>query len=448
MKKYIYMAVAAIAALSSCGSDNDSIMGEADKQPLVFTGTMEGAAARATIENNRAKWEEGDQISINGNTYNAQSAGLTTTFKAAAEGQEATGDTYNAYFPASLYNSGTLELPANVSETWPEGKFNMPMYATSTTTDLEFKNLCGVLKITVTNEQINAVKSIKVSANKAVSGAFTVYNHAADLEYADLATSTLTVTYTEAVETTEEGVVFYVAVPAQTYQKLKIELDANGDGFTKSMTTTSIGHINVERSKIYAINFEDNAITGTAKRIGDPSEDSDKIDVNWVQLWEHGPKFAVYNVGVTDGKEESYGGYYTWGGTVDQDGEYYYHGDDELNDDTDTATALWGDNWRMPMKEEFDQLIENCEVEEVTLNGVKGCRFTGRDRYESNSVFFPAAGFNQDGSVVHSDEYPYYWSSTHDGPSTAYHLQYLFDPEVESDLRFNAKSVRAVLKEE
>ena len=37
MKKYFYMAVAAIAALSSCSSDNDPIMGETGKQALVFT---------------------------------------------------------------------------------------------------------------------------------------------------------------------------------------------------------------------------------------------------------------------------------------------------------------------------------------------------------------------------------------------------------------------------
>ena len=257
MKKYIYLAVAAIAALSSCSSDNDPIMGETGKQALTFTASMEGSATRATYNDTEkcASWEEGDQISINGKTYNAQSAGLTTTFKAATEGQEAEGPTYNAYF-ACTYDGSTATLPAEVSETWANGKFNMPMYATSTTTDLAFKNLCGVLKIIVKSDQIAAVKKIKVSsANKAVSGAFTVTSDAAVLSEPNTVANTLTVTYADAVSTTAEGKVFYVAVPAQTYQELKIELDADGNGFTKSMTTKSATDITVDRNKIYPITF-------------------------------------------------------------------------------------------------------------------------------------------------------------------------------------------------
>ena len=309
------MAVAAIAALSSCSSDNDPIMGETGKQALTFTASMEGSATRATYNSTAkcASWEVGDQISINGKTYNAQSAGLTTTFKAATEGQEAEGETYNAYF-ACTYDGTTATLPAQVSETWADGKFNMPMYATSTTTNLQFHNLCGVLKITVKSDQIAAVKAIKVSsATMAVSGAFSVKSDAAVLSEPNTIANTLTVTYSDAVSTTAEGKVFYVAVPAQTYQELKIELDADGNGFTKSMTTKSATDITVARNKIYPITFADNAAsatTGTAKATIGGSE----VDVNWVQLWENGPKFAEYNVGVTDGKAEGYGGDY-WSST-------------------------------------------------------------------------------------------------------------------------------------
>lgn len=36
---------------------------------------------------------------------------------------------YDVYFPASLYNGTSAVLPANITETWADGKFNMPMYA-------------------------------------------------------------------------------------------------------------------------------------------------------------------------------------------------------------------------------------------------------------------------------------------------------------------------------
>ena len=451
MKKYIFMAVAAIAALSSCSSDNDPIMGETGKQALTFTASMEGSATRATYNSTAkcASWEVGDQISINGKTYNAQSAGFTTTFKAATEGQEAEGETYNAYF-ACTYDGTTATLPAQVSETWADGKFNMPMYATSTTTNLQFHNLCGVLKITVKSDQIAAVKAIKVSsATMAVSGAFSVKSDAAVLSEPNTIANTLTVTYSDAVSTTAEGKVFYVAVPAQTYQELKIELDADGNGFTKSMTTKSATDITVARNKIYPITFADNAAsatTGTAKATIGGSE----VDVNWVQLWENGPKFAEYNVGVTDGKAESYGGYYCWGSSIDKDqSAAYKSGTDPLTGTDDTATNLWGNNWRMPTKAELEALLTNCDVEWTTVGGVNGRKFTGKVApYTSNSVFLPAAGDCSNGYVRDQGSYGYYWSSSPNGSGYAYGLGFTSGYQNVFNIYRNfGFSVRAVLAE-
>ena len=392
MKKYIFMAVAAIAALSSCSSDNDPIVRETGKQALTFTASMESDATRATYNSTVkcAQWEVGDQISINGKTYNAQSADLTTTFKAATVGQEAEGPTYNAYF-ACTYDGTTATLPAEVSETWADGKFNMPMYATSTTTNLQFKNLCGVLKITVPSSQIAAVKKIKVSsANKAVSGAFTVdANNAAVLTNACAVANTLTMTYTAAVPTTAGGTVFYVAVPAQAYQKLSISLSANGTSFTKIMTTKSDADITVARNMIYPITFADNApTTGTAEAtIGGST-----VDVNWVQLWENGPRFAEYNVGASSATDR---------------------GTEKTFTEATADPFIWGANWCTPSKDDMDELLkaatkagsEKVACTSAYQNGTYGFRFTGKKAgYTENTVFFPAPG----GSA-------YYWSGTPNG---------------------------------
>ena len=178
MKKYIFMAVAAIAALSSCSSDEEFEQNQTDKQALVFTATMENSeGSRATFDNTDkcAAWEAGDQISINGKKYSAQEAGTTTTFEADNEG--ATGTTYHAYFPADLYDGTTAKLPT--TQTYKEGKFNMPMYAESTTTTLEFKNLCAVLAIKITRDDIKTLKSIKVASDKKMNGTFTVIDNKA-----------------------------------------------------------------------------------------------------------------------------------------------------------------------------------------------------------------------------------------------------------------------------
>lgn len=160
-------------------------------------------------------------------------------------------DVYDAYFPASLCNDGKALLPSQIAEQWVDGKFNMPMYAHSEDTNLQFKNLCGVLKICVKKDQISAVKRIRVSSNQSLSGYFTVENDGAKLSDG---TGDVTITYDEAVATTAEGRIFYIAVPPQTYDYLKIELDADGSGFTKVITTKQGYSIVVDRNKIYPVN--------------------------------------------------------------------------------------------------------------------------------------------------------------------------------------------------
>ncbi len=177
-------------------------------------------------------------------------------------------------------------------------------------------------------------------------------------------------------------------------------------------------------------------------------------DVNWVQLWENGPKFAEYNVGAASATE--YGGYYAWGGSQDKvDDDYTGSGD--LTGNYDTATNLWGSNWRMPTKEEFDNLLKNCTVkwingstEKYNNTTVKGLLCTGKDVYSSNSVFLPAAGLCDKGSVSVQGSYGHYWSSTPRGSGSyyAYYLDFRSGSQgVDYDYRDYGYSVRAVLAE-
>lgn len=163
-------------------------------------------------------------------------------------------------------------------------------------------------------------------------------------------------------------------------------------------------------SQVDEVVFE--GITGKAKRKGG-------IDVKWVRLWENGPKFAEYNVGAN--KPEDNGGLYRWGGTQDG-GEDLYEGNERpLPADYDTATQLWGDNWRMPREEELKALIneDNCSItwcENYNNTGSKGYLFTGKGDYKDCSIFIPAAGYRNSygtycGNTL-TDNYLYYWSST------------------------------------
>ncbi len=423
MKKYIFL-TAAIAAFSSCSSDNDPIMGETGKQALTFTATIEDAGAtRATYntETKKAEWQVNDQISINGKVYKAMTAGAATTFE--KESDEATADgegKYKAYFPASLYNGTTATLPA--TQTYTTGKFDMPMYAESTNTTLEFKNLCAILAVKVTSDDIATLKSIKVKADQKLNGSFTVSDNKAVI--GSDGTNELVLASSESLTLSSEGTTFYIAIPAQDYKYLNIYLSADGTTYKEAMATkkaTGLGA--VARSTMFNIDYAKNA----------------------VQLWASGPYFATMNIGAAS--ETDYGGYYAWGGSqdkVDDDNT----GTDALTGDADTATKLWGSAWRMPTQTELQALLDNCDVEWTTLNGVNGRKFTGNGDYASNSVFLPAAGYCDYGNVYDQGRYGDFWSSTPNGSNYACCLFFSSGYKYVADgYRGNGFSVRAVLKE-
>lgn len=170
--------------------------------------------------------------------------------------------------------------------------------------------------------------------------------------------------------------------------------------------------------------------TGVATRTGD-------IDVKWVQLWENGPKWAEYNVGVTDGKAESFGDFYTW------------------SDAGSSLYNLWGSYWRLPTKQDFDNLLSKCDHVSETINGVKGMMVTGKGAFSSNKVFFPAGGYNNPYDNPEKQkigEFGRFWSST-DGSSYAcgYCMGFgedPFDPFVDNGGYYFGHSVRAVFVDE
>lgn len=432
------MAVAAIAALSSCSSDNDAIMSETEtsKLALTFTASMENDVTRATYNSStkKAEWEIGDQISINGKNFNALDAGATTTFKAAIAGQGAQGDTYTAYFPANLYNGGTPTLPA--TQTYTADKFDMPMYATSTTTSLEFKNLCALLAVKVTSADIATLKSIKVKTDKALSGAFTVSENKAVLTNANDNSKTVELVSSTPLNLDAEGTTFYIAIPAQTYKYLNIYLSADGVNYTEAMATkkaAGIGAIN--RNTITKINYEKNA----------------------VQLCEGGAYFALINMGATT--ETGYGNYYTWGGTTpidydatgaERDAVFWLDGFDAvMTSEHDIATLTWGSNWRIPTIDELESL-GSFGTWDAERNGL----YCTNSPYTNNSIFLPAAGYNDytdsecDFSGYGEGFNGMYWSSLSAGYNGAYEYDFVEGPgDRYQILRKEACTIRAVIAE-
>lgn len=142
-------------------------------------------------------------------------------------------------------------------------------------------------------------------------------------------------------------------------------------------------------------------------------------------------KWATCNVGALNPEDAGY--YFSWGETQPKDyyekdngiwknctaymltslskvtGEYVFpdifYGNLTTSID---AAATWGGTWRMPSKEEVEELLENSHVTWTTLNGKYGYKFTGPN---GNSIFLPRAGYRLGNTPVIND-FGQYWTSS------------------------------------
>ena len=325
----------------------------------------------------------------------------------------------------------------------------MLMIGTSTdATTLEFKNVCAYVKVKPTFACSSIV--LKSNGTESLAGTMTLGLGTDGNPTTTVTNGTNTVTLSGTIAA--NGTYCIAVCPATLASGFTVEFKDASDKVLSSKSTAK--SVTLTRNKILNLGTFDAApaTTGKAKATIGGSE----VDVNWVQLWENGPKFAEYNVGAANGKAEDYGGYYCWGKTTNKDatGTNYKNGSDALTGDDDTATKLWGSNWRLPTQTELEGLLDNCDAVWTTVNGVFGSKFTGKGAYSSCSVFLPAAGIFADGYAKDQVDVGMYWSSTPNVAKTykAYRLYFnsTFNtvPEnlrVDDGPRNSGNSVRAVL---
>ena len=401
-KTMILAAFAALVSLASCQKEDVIDNKGTDKNASpVFTASIAGAT-KTTIDltNGKVAWEESDEITITdalskSAVYKIESIDATigkATF-AIKSGETALGDgPYTATY-------GTVPATA---QTYSATAGKLYMTAATEDNSFTFDVQCGLMKLNLTSPD-ESVKSIAVSNSTA--------------------TYTLTCDPAQSIATAKD---FCIALPAGSYTKIEI---TNAEDITCTLNSTN--GVAVAANHIKPVTFGRDKLnfapvtTGTAKATIGGSE----VDVNWIQLWEGGPKFAEYNVGTTS--ENKYGAYFEWTENI--------------------ASTEWGDNWRMPTADEYQALLDECHFNSGEINGVKGYLFTGKEgsAYESNRVFFPAGG-SSDGLGGLNDTGSY-WASTPSSDNGKAKLLYfqLFNSYylVDGDWCTNRYNVRAVLNE-
>lgn len=248
-KGLIALFATAMLISAGCGKDGEKTV---DGGMMTFTGCMAKGVAKTEIDDVVMKWSTDDKVVINTKECHSELSGdhLTAVFT----GEVEQAAEYEAYYPSSLYKEGKYKLP--VEQTYAGNTLSgvLPMYAKSTTTDLQFHNICAIVRLVVTGT--GTVKTIKVTADKPLSGEFEISGTAAGGYYAapqstsaDDNTVTLNCGGVILDETTPT--IFYVALPQGEYLDLRIDLN----GISK--TSTSVVSMKLYAGKIYTKELTD-----------------------------------------------------------------------------------------------------------------------------------------------------------------------------------------------
>lgn len=139
-------------------------------------------------------------------------------------------------------------------------------------------------------------------------------------------------------------------------------------------------------------------------------------------------KWASCNLGAD--APEGFGRHFAWADTEGQtwDAQSWSNGgfteylpytlDDNANliPALDAARMISGGDWRMPTTAEFRELLENCDTEWTSVNGVNGILFTSRKPgFTGRSIFLPAAGDGSGARFSRSGNFCFYWAATMHG---------------------------------
>ena len=249
-----------------------------------FTATMERFASKdgkMLLDGSDYSWEVNSDVIIvsrqeassafyGKGTYQATSVNSSNeaTFaycNVAGENDVTSGTLYTgkyyAHFPANILYAKTtsnhqVDLPSYQYTDASGRTRNVPMYAESpaTSRNLQFKNLCGIVRLSLTKNNANVSRIVITTPDNRIAGKFNVtwpaevplsgYQTAEESNYSVLLTCTPS-------QSIEDGHDFDIALPAGTYTNMEIKIydDDNGGVCTKNL----YGSLQINRAQYTVI---------------------------------------------------------------------------------------------------------------------------------------------------------------------------------------------------
>ena len=245
------LAVAALAITASCSNEELDGVNGLSKANTFITATFEqpggGINTRTTLGvNNEVLWQPGDQFKL------FYGSSVSAVFKTEGSGESATfganitGDISGATYAIFPIMTGVVDVTLNntVATTTLRKEIpfseatNGPMWADASAdlTNLSFKHLAGLLKLTVSGLPTGKELVLKVTADKNIAGTATVelnpgsgepYLEVSDEDQASEVYKDIIVTGVHA--SNEGATVFYVPLPVKTLGELKVNIYDSSD---------------------------------------------------------------------------------------------------------------------------------------------------------------------------------------------------------------------------
>lgn len=532
MKNYnicIKTALAVFAvALSACSSDDDIADNNSNSQEkpvtnktMTFRATMDDGnssnskATRTDFNGNNTIWATDDNIYIQNKASVPDETdrpayaefGITDgvgTKDADFEGgpiranMDGTSDQFYAYYPSSSFDTNREVMAGNIPTvqtatdgTYPQTLHYMTAYSTNST--FNFKNVCALLKITLTNN--TTISRIKVVANPTLSAmdaeAFTYTSIAGGFTATIGSDGTASVTPTKETETeTEEtyvelratddngtikgrtslgnGTFYMVVLPATISKGFTLILEDKDGNIYQRINSSVTSFV---RNKMYNLGSYDctSATSLQNSKLTALGNDVVDLDLPSGTIWcKKNTKtrsetsylglipITTYYVDGFVANESDYGDYYSWGKThvTSALGVTYSLPDLDSNNTTLKSDAdgvyAYDHQYCLPvyaqMYEFYNHLTDRTIVTENSNKCAKFTSSTGR------SILIPYAGYYYSTRLVSKNEQARYWSRTYTGYTgvwpTRVHYAYDLDlkitnnvPEVDThDVIFGARS--------
>ena len=437
--------------MSACARDVEPA--EPEGIQMTFTAYQEGHdATKSTVLDGGTQvyWEPGDEIKVffNGssgrfisqNAENATSATFTGTLPVVVGGNEGAGITTKTwglypYRADAVLDGDAMVTTLPAAQTGRAGSFAKNTNITLAHSEgygLAFYNVCGGLRFSLTQEGIKRI-TFEGNNGEALAGKIKIAFEDGGVPVVGEVVakdSVLTLTAPNG-GTFQTGVWYYIsALPGPLSGGYKMVFYKE----TESAKLTSTSSVRFKRGIFGSLANADDGLVFLSQ---------DAVDLGLSVSW------GSCNIGANWPEEA--GGHYQWAGLTDVTSTSIYldwdncpyhtgtsnitgwtkyilsahasHWSGEgapdnktvLDPEDDIAHVTLGDDWRMPTKEEWAELLDpdNCYWVKTRYNGVNGYLVTSKKAgYTDKSIFLPAVG-NRDHDIFTKQETGgFYWSSS------------------------------------